>query len=168
MQYLGGKRQIAKHIAPLILDVAEGAVIWEPFVGGANMTPHLRSALCTDVHPALITLYKALSQGWLPPAHITEYEYAKARELPDENPLKGWAGFACSFGGKYFGGYGRCKIDKKHPNQTPQPGARKELLKSISTIRAAVFECVDFLTVVPPNRSNGLCIYADPPYMGTT
>ncbi len=166
MQYQGGKRQIARLLAPVVLQHAAQRPIWEPFVGGANMTPHLRSSLCTDAHPALIGLYRGLQRGWVPPEHVSESEYQTAKNLPDDNPLKGWAGFACSFGAKYFGGYGRCKVDRKHPHPTPQPGTRSQVLKHLGSIKAAFFECVDFLTI--PAGKTDFAIYADPPYAGTT
>lgn len=36
MRYLGGKARLARHIVP-VMNVPDGAVYIEPFVGGANV-----------------------------------------------------------------------------------------------------------------------------------
>lgn len=160
MRYLGGKARIAKHLAPVI--TSYGLPVWEPFVGGANITPHLGSTRCSDINPALIAMYQALQGGWLPPEFVSPDEYQAAKLLPDTDPMKAWCGFACSFAGMWFRSYG---LDKRRPNGTVQI-SRASVLKLVPPLRAATFECIDFLTV-DPSPWHGL-IYADPPYAGTT
>lgn len=173
MRYLGGKAKIAKHLAKVILEHTAGIHIWEPFVGGANMTPHIRSAVASDRHAALIAMYQAVHAGWTPPENVSEDEYQAAKLLPDSDPLKAFCGFACSFGGMWFQGFagpetrltyiqgvGECTINA-HPARAAGRSLRK--LRELRTIWLRA----DFCAVVP-FEAPGWAIYADPPYAGTT
>jgi DNA adenine methylase len=165
LRYLGGKTRIAKQIAEQINRVRKpGQWVWEPFCGGLSVTVALSKAgpvWATDANPALITLYQAVRDGWQPPTEVSKETWQAAKALPDSDPLKAFAGFGCSFGGKWFGGYG------KHD---PRPGRKSLAACSAAEITAnapcaAAAACVDFLSVEP--RETQALLYCDPPYAGT-
>jgi len=53
-------------------------------------------------------MFKSLQNGWIPPTIVTEEDYTNAKKNQDEEPhVAGFVGFACSFAGKYWGGYAR-------------------------------------------------------------
>jgi len=163
MQYLGGKSRLGKHIAQAIRahgKHVQGTPIWEPFCGGLGCTPYLATLgpiICSDVNPALISLYRAVRAGWVAP-DVDEDLYRAAKALPDSDPLKAFAGFGCSFGGKYFGGYARQNTTYSFSN-----GARNALSKQVPA--AFSFDCWSFFDQVP---QAGVTLYLDPPYAETT
>ena len=163
MQYMGGKSRIAKQIAAEIDKIRRpGQLVWDAFCGGLSVSRALREngpVLSSDSNQALISLYQALSQGWQPPTDMTEDEYKAAKNLPDSNPLKAFAGFACSFGGKWFGGFSR----PRPKYAKPIAGAAK---KAKLDGQLGPFECIDFLTATPKPFAG--IIYCDCPYAGTT
>lgn len=163
MKYLGGKCRIGKHLAAAIAADTDRRVFWDAFCGGLGMTAALAAqgkVYSTDAHPALISLYEAVRGGWDPPDQLPEVMYRWAQTLPDENPLKAFAGFGCSFGGKYFGGYARGS-----PGRCYAAEARRSLLRDcpLSTYvgRVSFFD-------VSPRALRDVAIYCDPPYASTT
>lgn len=163
MKYLGGKTRIAREIVGA-MDVR--GPWWEPFCGALSVSRHLAAVgpgLCSDAHPALIALYQAIASGWDPPSALSESEYRAARELPDSDPRKAFAGFGCSFGGKYFGGYARAQRTVR--NYAAE--ARRGLLRDVGAlVRARVsIEHGSFFDATP---RAGWTLYCDPPYAGTT
>lgn len=162
MHYVGGKYRQRRHFAPAILaDTEERIEYWEPFVGGGwmleVMAPHFKRVLAGDTHEDLVLMYQALAGGWDPPEAISEGEYADLRHA-DPSALRGFAGFGASFGGKWFGGYGR---HGGHKTTIVQQN-RNSLLK----LRAALpdnveFRCQSYEVMTPPP---GTVVYADPPY----
>ena len=70
----------------------------------------------SDVNRPLITMYKALQDGWIPPSTVTEEMYAEYKGIQDaEDPLTAFIGIGCSFSGKWFGGYARSgEIGRAH------------------------------------------------------
>lgn len=103
-----------------------------------------------------------MQAGYELPETITEEQYQAIRADKDADPvLAGFAGFGCSFGGKWFGGYAR--DNKGGANYAAQ--SKRSLLKKMSTLGGAEFICGDYRKVpIPP----GAVVYADPPYADTT
>jgi DNA adenine methylase len=163
VQYLGGKTRIAKQIAAEIDRVRRpGQLVWDAFCGGLSVSVALRAngpVLSTDACAPLIALYQAVQAGWVPPHEVSETTYRAARDLPDSDPMKAFCGFGCSFGGKWFGGYGR---GKAHPNGLAGYAARG----LAASVQGLTIRQVDFLSVAP--RPLDAIIYLDPPYKGTT
>ena len=163
MQYLGGKSRIAKQLAEVIESVRHpGQWVWDAFCGGLSMTKALRAkgpVWSTDACVPLISMYQALNAGWDPPSTLTEDEWRSCKALPDSDPMKAFAGFACSFGGKWFGGYGGRSRPKY---REPIKGARKTCLAKRGL---GPFAVVDFLSVQP--QACEAILYLDPPYSGT-
>jgi DNA adenine methylase len=167
MKYQGGKSRIAKHIAQAILGHGGRAeYLWEPFCGGCGITPALCQiadhVFCTDAHPALISMWRAVHKGWEPPDVVLEKDYRAAKNLPDTDPCKAFIGFGCSFGGKWFGGYARGE------GRNYAAESRRSILRTISVIRNTVFDLLDFVHEPLLTIEGAPIIYCDPPYASTT
>lgn len=103
-----------------------------------------------------------MQKGWIPPEHISEEEYKHIKSNKDENiPLAGFVGFGSSFGGKWFGGYARCKT--KDRNYTGE--AKNSNLKIIENCKDVEFLNLDYRDVFIPD---GSIVYCDIPYKGVT
>lgn len=169
MRYLGGKTRLAKHIAEAILNDTDSRQTYiEPMVGGGSvlcaMAPHFENAFAGDIHEDLILLYQALQEGWVPPTEVSEELY---RDLKHAEPsaLRGFVGFGCSFGGKWFGGRatGGFRSDGFPRNHVAE--SRANLLKSVFNLRGVEYRCGGYQRW--PIRA-GYVVYLDPPYAGTT
>jgi DNA adenine methylase len=105
-------------------------------------------------------MFKALQNGWIPPKSVSEEDYYIAKKNQYLEPhIAGFVGFACSFAGKYWGGYAR---DNKGGNYALR--GYNSILKKMETLMDAEFTCKDFTEL---NYSNCI-IYCDPPYKDTT
>lgn len=163
MRYLGGKSKIADSLARVIVSYSVNrSLLIEPFCGGCGATvalaPYFKQVRSYDTHKDLILMWEAVKQGWLPPENLTEKEYDRLR---DEEPsaLRGFAGFGCSWGGKWFGGYAK-------------GGNRNHVLESSTNVKdqAQYLGNVEFFRKSYENIRipEGSTIYADPPYADTT
>lgn len=161
MQYLGGKFRIAKPLSAYLESRRAGRYFVEPFCGGLNVTAAMEGErLATDASPYLFSLYSALRAGWDPPTSMSEEEYASIRARKDpEDPLTAFAGYGCSFGGKWFGGFCRDGTDRNYVS-----GARNGLLKKMSKCEESTFALCSYERLSP----EGCLIYCDPPYAATT
>lgn len=183
MQYLGGKSRISKQIS----EVLNNALSWREeqnqqtdcnnferhnererefvslFCGSCAIESKVVASKKTlnDKHPYLISMWKALQSGWIPPDIITKDQYYHVKSNMDENPaLTGFVGFGCSFGGKWFGGLAS---NKKGDNYCAR--ANRSLLKDLDGVKDATFTCLDYQDVEIPD---GSVVYCDPPYANTT
>lgn len=129
------------------------------------MTEQLKPDLASDIHPGLIALYEKCRThpNWLDGFECTEELYHAAKELPDDDALKAFIGFGCSFGGNWFRAYG-----KPHPKVS---GGRlqslvgaERLKRVLQAIPSVEFACMSFFDLPP---TNGVLLYLDPPYRGT-
>ena len=164
MQYLGGKAKLAKEITRVILArEAERSILIEPFCGGCSITeqlaPHFACTLASDAHPDLVMMWDAVRQGWLPPEELPEETYRALRSAAP-CPLRGFAGFACSFSGKWFGGYARCNRGDDYT-----AAGRNSLKRKAPVLQSCVLTCheYDCAPIIP-----GAVMYLDPPYASTT
>lgn len=166
MKYLGGKSKIARWLAAAIRPVRAGRPFWDPFCGGLSCSVELAQdgpGVVTDANLALVSTYLAIAGGWAPPDTVTEDEYRAARDLPDADPLKAFAGFGCSFAGKWFGGYARAPgSDRSFAGESA-----RALLRDVGALVASGCEIghADFLACEP--RETSAVLYLDPPYAGT-
>ncbi len=162
MQYFGSKQRIATRLAAFMqphVD-ARGAYV-EPFVGGAAIMALIKAPIRqgADANGALIALWRALAVGWDPPTSLSESEYAALRTAPDTEPLKAFAGFGCSFAGKWFCGYARSG-DRNYALS-----ARISLLKKQRGLAGVLWSCADYRQLA---YRHGAVVYLDPPYANTT
>jgi len=156
MYYLGGKHRIAKLLAAEIIPRVQGR-LFEPFHGGMSSTVALQPTYASDCFEPLTRLVSALRAGWEPPDFVTEETYNSVRGAG--TPLESFAGFCCSFGGKWFGGYARGK------KRNYAMDGKRSLAKKIAATRNVKFTHRDYFWT--PARF-GDTIYCDPPYAGTT
>jgi len=165
MQYFGGKFRTRKQLAAFLhgLNRLKPTKYFEPFVGGAWVLQEVKaiSRTASDGNKSLITLYKHLQNGWIPPENISEedYSYYKMHKDPTD-PMTAFVGFGCSFGGKWFDGYAKGRPEQ--PNYAAS--AKRTLLKQLPLIKDVEF--VDGL--FHEHNPTGCLIYCDPPYQGTT
>lgn len=162
MKYQGSKDKIAKYIIPfLIKDREIDQWYVEPFVGGANLIDKIKgNRIGSDVNFYLISLFKALQGGWRPPKELTEEKYKDINNHKKNFPpeLVGFAGFACSFSAKWFGGYRRSE-GKKYYIREAFTNVTSQNLKGID-----FYNCSYDKLEIPENS----IIYCDPPYQDTT
>lgn len=160
MQYQGGKSRIANDLSRLITG---GDTFVSLFCGGCAVEERVTGfsrMILNDSQPYLIAMYKGVQNGYILPESLTREEYAYIREHKDDDPvLTGFAGFGCSFGGKWFGGFVQ---NTGHYNYIG--GSRNSLTRTMEALGGAEFRCGDYrLCPIPPHS----VIYADPPYKGT-
>ena len=162
MQYFGGKQRISKQIVEVLNEYRkDNQPLVEPFVGGCNVISKMSGErYCYDINEYLIEMYKAVQNGWTPPAIITEEEYDYIRNNKDKDkPLTGFVGIGCSYSGKWFGGYARNKTGRNYCLN-----AHNSILKQLNEIRDIKFDCKDYKEL----EFDGCLIYCDPPYKDTT
>lgn len=169
MQYLGGKHRTADEIAEdVAFIVRPKSVVYEPFCGGLSVAEKLAprvhnigaSFVASDANRALITTIQAvMRRTWKPPHELSEnrYEELKAANDPD-NPETAFAAAGCSFGGKWWGGYARCRRGYNYIAAAARSLERKCAVLRDS--RAAVVHA-DFWHLTPAARDT---VYCDPPY----
>jgi len=138
---------------------------YEPFLGGGSvaekMGRHFNECHYSDLHQDLILMWDAVvNDGWEPPSELTEEEYYSLKDA-EPSPLRAFAGFACSFGGKFYGGMARSR--KTH---YPSTGRRSVLRgramagQELTTFTHSSYEALSPMA--------GDVLYLDPPYVDTT
>ena len=133
MRYQGGKSRIAKQIAMEIERERESNsdTFVSLFCGTCSVESKLtgfKKKILNDKHKYLIDMLNGVKNGYELPEYISEEQYKYIKDHKDEDPiLTGFVGFGCSFGGKWFGGYGR---DNKTGRNFALE-AKKSLLKSL-------------------------------------
>lgn len=169
MKYLGGKSRIAKYIVPFIQRyITSETTYYEPFMGAGWIFTKVRAnkKIGSDIHNDLMLLWQALADGWVPPNELTVEEY-NALKTAEPSPLRGFAGFACSFGGKWFGGYARPKrgiSDRGYARE-----GRNSLLRKVELLKQnGPFElhCRPYTAIERIEQHD--VVYCDPPYARTT
>jgi DNA adenine methylase len=163
MQYLGGKKRIAKQIVEFITPYLENKDYYlEPFVGSCAIIENIKSIkrYGNDYNEYLIEMYKSLQNGWRPPENLSADEYLYIKNNKEENKaLTAFAGIGCSFSGKWFSGYCR---DKRMRNYAKS--CHDVLLQQLPKIKDIEFSYADYKTCDP----NNALVYCDPPYANTT
>lgn len=166
MQYLGGKSRLAPRIAAaLLMDTTARGRLLDPMVGGGSMLAQFAGKFATidagDAQRDLVMLWEALQTGWEPPREVSEEQW---RELRDSEPsaLRAFAGFGCSFGGRFFEGYARSVATSRNFARD----AANRLAPIAERLRASPvrFEQRDYADWTV---SSGDVVYLDPPYAGT-
>lgn len=167
MQYHGGKEKVAMELVEVIRKYAAGCHQYlEPFIGGASIFSRVAplfpgKAYAGDYDPDIAALWAAVASGeWEPPGVLSRDEYYALKASPEASPLRGFAAYGCSFGGKKWGGYA-----KNNRGDDFAGAARRGVLKKREGIRGAVIVRADYRDFTP---GAGTLVYADPPYAGTT
>lgn len=162
---MGGKSRLAKKIKTEILTLrGDRQTYWEPFVGGgatfSAIAPEFSRTIASDVHEDLILMWQAVADGWIPPDRVSEDEY-RTLQHAEPSTLRGYIGFGCSFGGKWFGGYARTNDSKHSDSQTESfhVVTRQAPVFANATIRRMSYD--EFT----PDAD--YVVYCDPPYANT-
>lgn len=163
MQYVGGKQKSGGHtIAATVQRYASGpGKIIEPFCGGLSVTYRLLGQrYASDACVPLITLYRAILEGWEPPAIVTREEWDACRKNPDpEDPMTAFIGFGCSRSGAWFSSF--IEDYKYTKRRVPAAtAARNSLMRKLEHCEYVSFASHDY-TDAP---TNGV-IYCDIPYL---
>lgn len=165
---MGSKNRHAHELLPIILrDRKHNQWYVEPFVGGCNMIDKVCGLrMGNDIHYYLISLFKSLQNGYLPPVSVSYEEYSTIMNNKDKYPpeLVGFVGFGCSYSGKWFGGYARSTDNNGVPRNHCDESRRNIITQSYK-IKDVVFSNVNYFEMKIPEES---IIYCDPPYEGTT
>ena len=189
MMYQGGKSRIAKPISEVINEISRRqksysqtdcasnrererereTVLVSLFCGACSvesiLAPKFDRVICNDNHYYLIQMLKGIQSGYELPDSITKEEYCYIKNHKDNDPiLTGFVGFGCSFGGKWFGGYGQ-GFNSKGGRRNYCDEGKRGTVQTLSTMQHVEFTCKDYRDVELPENC---IIYADPPYSNTT
>lgn len=165
MQYFGGKQRIARRVANFINELNPKFYL-EPFCGSCNVGCLVEAEyrVFSDVHPQLIAMWQHVMIGWEPPTTITEDDYRAAQNGELSDYLTGFIGFACSYSGKWFGGYARNNRGDNFAEQGARSLLRKRELLRASTCEFVQCSYIESIIALPEAD----VIYCDPPYSQTT
>jgi len=168
MKYMGSKARFAKEILPIMLEGRKPNQWYvEPFCGGCNAIDKVDgNRLANDINHYLIDMWVELLQGWVP-NEVDKDTYLDIKSNNDKyhNCEVGWAGFNCSYSGKYFGGFAgktKTKIDTVRDYQAE---AVRNVLRQVEKLKDVIFISAEYWNFAIPFES---IIYCDPPYQDTT
>lgn len=175
MRYMGSKRRLWKHIAPIILENRKkGQLYVEPFCGGCNSLSQVSGRrLAADNNPYLIEMLKSVINEQPQIYPISKEIYDKVRkDYRDQNFSRytiaeiGWVGFMASYYGRFFGGYSGNGIKHKDGKQRNYIDEFiKDLLSQVDSLQGVEFQCCSYDELQIPDVS---IVYLDPPYRDTT
>lgn len=170
MKYMGSKRRIWKHIAPIVLEYKKKASCYiEPFCGGCNSLSQVNGIkrIAADINPYLIAMWKALMmcEPMLWPIDRELYNRVKRsyQEETDEftDADKGWVGFMASFNGKFFnGGYSGEIVTATGVRRNYIHEAVNNIYEQLPDLLWTKFYCCEYDKLEIPRNS---IIYCDPP-----
>jgi len=165
---VGGKSRLAGKIAEyLSREAGDRRRYIEPFIGGgsvfAKVAPLFEQAEAGDASEDIVMMWLAVSDGWLPPEALTENDYKRLMTAPP-SALRGFAGFGCSFGGKWFGGFAR---GGKMGNGEPR-NHQSESFRAVKRMAPAFHGRKICQRDYREWQIDADCVvYCDPPYEGT-
>lgn len=163
MQYLGGKSRIAKQLVNYMSAVRDDDMTWvEPFMGSGKVISKVNNPrIGADINHELISLFKMLQQGYKPPTDVSENLYNEIKNNQDNYPahLRGFVSFACSFGGRRWGGFAK---NERNENYSLQ--GYNSLMRQKPSMDGVDLYCCDYKDLKIPPKS---LIYCDKPYIDT-
>lgn len=170
MRYMGGKVKMAKYLYPhMASDIERLGRYWEPFVGGGGMLVHVAKhagthvkMMASDSFIPVVELLRKVGQGWTPPTTVAEELYRDVKSNKDAYPLElqGFLATACSFAGRPWEGYARCKRGDNYAEQ-----GSAALVRGRSELARATYAYGDYRGFILP--ADKTVIYCDPPYCAT-
>jgi DNA adenine methylase len=168
VRYVGGKSKLATGICEAILRrLTDQTVYLEPFLGGgstfAKVAPHFGTAYGSDVSEDLVLMWNALQDGWEPPTGVDDDLYESLRNA-EPSALRGFVGFGCSFGGKWFGGRARGGYQSNGAPRDHSAESARAATRVAKSMKHARICRQDYRDWEP---KSGWVVYADPPYAGT-
>lgn len=172
MRYLGNKTRLAKELAPILTKNLNGGNWYiEPFAGAFGMVSNIDypKRIAYDKDRFIISLMKAVRDGWTPPEEMSEESYkhlqrngafAAVYGSEDVERLVAFAGYGCSFGGKWFGGFARGGVSGgKERNHVAE--SSRNLVKMMPKLQGIKIQVSDYKDA---KLGEGNILYCDPPY----
>lgn len=170
MRYFGGKFRIAKSLAEFLnSQISENQTFVDLFCGSLNIATQIKSKnlILNDKHSYLIKMWEDSYHGRIYPDTVSEDEYQTIKKEyqssePKDPALIGFVGFACSFSGKWWGGYCRDNTGRNYAKN-----GSNSIQKKINKIKdkKVQFSSLNYSEVEIPENS---VVYCDIPYKGTT
>lgn len=165
MRYLGNKSRLAKSLAPVLMEQLTGKNWYiEPFAGAFGMISNVDylNRIAYDKDKYIIALMKAVRDGWTPPETLTEHDYALYKRQADTLPPHevAFAGYGCSFGGKWFGGFARGGTNGGVPRNHVAESSRN-LVKMRPKLQGIKMQVCEYTEA---RLGEGNVVYCDPPY----
>lgn len=170
MKYMGSKRRIWKHIAPIILkDRTENQYYVEPFCGGCNSIANVSgNRMASDINPFLMDMWKGLLDGEEYPETITRETYDEARKAYKAKDYTnysmaelGWIGFMASYNGIFYHTYSGTSVSD---GRDYVKASIDNVKQQIEPMKGCELYCCSYDALeIPPDS----IIYCDPPYQGT-
>lgn len=161
MKYTGSKARFAKEILPIILkNRTEKQYYVEPFCSGCDVIDKVRgNRIASDGNPYLISMWKSLVNGWVPPTNIDREFYYDVRECYNKqsdaypSDLIGWVGFVASYRGSFFGAYsGHSVVEKTGRTQDYIRPAVNNILRQVSSLQGTTFVSTNYTGLALPPR----------------
>lgn len=151
MKYMGSKLRLSKDLAPIINDIIKNNNIdmyIEPFVGGANMIDKIecKNKIGSDNNKYLMSMWKELQRGWIPPSELSEEEYKYIRDNKDniKEELVAIAGFCATYNAKWFGGYAGVVTTKIGTTRNYYDESIRNIMKQINNLKDVEFIYGDY------------------------
>ncbi|MCX4572305.1 DNA adenine methylase [Streptomyces sp. NBC_01571] len=168
MRYVGGKSRLAKSIAEAVQSRRAGRSKYiEPFMGGgatfARMAPMFDQASAGDVVEDLVLLWTAARNGWEPPTDVDDTLYNTLRDA-GPSPVRGFVGFGCSFGGKWFGGRAKGGYNADGTPRNHAAESARAVLRLAPKMHGTDIRLRGYQDWTPDADT---VVYCDPPYAGT-
>ena len=168
MRYFGGKQRIAKPLSEFLnAQLVPGQVCIDLFCGSCNVISNIRQDVkryANDKNKYLPVLFERIQQGLKLPKEVPEEMYYMVKDMPEDTleqiATKGFIGFGCSFGGKWWGGYARGGEGRNYAEN-----AYNSTMKKSAKMQDVSFFCMDYSDFVCPEDS---LVYCDIPYKNTT
>lgn len=167
MRYFGGKVRIAKDLSKFINEnylKENNKTFVDLFCGSCNILVGIdnkRVVIGNDKHKYLISMWKELQNGWIPPKEITPKQYKEIKlNLDKEKHLSGFVGFGCSFAGKWWGGFAKDSTNKNYCKT-----AHNSTMKKVEKLKGVSFYNFDYKEL---NIKYDSIVYCDIPYKSTT
>ena len=169
MKYMGSKNRYAKQLLEITLKDRQLEQWYvEPFCGGCNVIDKVDgNRIANDINWHLIEMWKVLVYAeWQPPEFLTWDQYQDIKNNKDYYPseLVGFVGIACSYAGKWFGGFARGNDSFDNPRNYCDE-SRRNVLKQVDGLRGTIFYNREYSKFYIPENS---IVYCDPPYQNTT
>lgn len=168
MRYVGGKGRIAKKLIVAMKEYTDSDTVYDLFMGGGAMTAafaeNFQKTISGDGHEDVALMWQAVLNGWIPPA-VSYERYQELRYSDEPSAERGFVGYGCSFGGRWFEGYARGgnKADgtpRNHQEESVR-AVLKDRDKMLSGDVSVSHKSYDEW-VFPTDKR--LAIYCDPPY----
>lgn len=163
MKYQGGKSRTTARICPVLESLRPaGAPFVDAFCGAINIVAGMSGQrVAIDLNKYLISTYRAMQAGWVPPSFVSKEQYNKLKERMDaSNPLTGFALVACTMFGSFA-----CSYFVRTDEKDPLASTVASLQRKIAACEGVEFFALDF---VKDFECDGALVYCDPPYEGTS